>query len=207
MKTIGVILARGGSKRLPKKNIMQMCGCPLIYYTIAAAKKSDITDVVVSSDDDEILRTAEKYDTECIKRPSELAQDETPSFLALKHAVESIEHKKKIKYEKVVLLQPTSPLRSADMINQCLFINSDAVATLERTDVNEFKLNGAVFVIKREIMDMIKNPQKYLIDDLIYLKNKNNILICTLVTRNMIDIDNLEDFHNVEKEMTQQLKK
>ncbi len=111
---LGVILARGGSKGLPRKNIRKLAGKPLIAWTIEAGKESENLDrLILSSDDEEIMAVAKKYGCEVpFQRPSELARDETPSMNALLHAIEQLET-----HDYVVLLQPTSPLRTAEHID------------------------------------------------------------------------------------------
>lgn len=113
-RILGLIPARGGSKGVPRKNIRMLAGKPLIAWTIEAALASDALDrVVVSSEDREILDTARKWgaDTPFV-RPAELAQDATPGAAPVLHALETLPER----YDFVVLLQPTSPLRdSADI--------------------------------------------------------------------------------------------
>ncbi len=192
MKTLGIILARGGSKRLPGKNKKYLCGKPLIMYTINAAKKSELTDIVVSSDDKGILNICKEIEgITTIKRPLRLALDDTPSFTALKHAVLRMESESN-KYDKVVLLQPTSPFRTATMINNCIHSNTDATITAHRTSVDKLQLNGAVFVLKRHVIDMIRKPKGFLIDDLLSIP----IITSIIITEPMIDIDTQEDFND-----------
>ena len=104
---LAIIPARGGSKRLPRKNILNLGGKPLIAYSIEAGLDSSYIDkVVVTSDDDEILTISKKYGAVTINRPDELASDTSTTFDAIKHTVDNCE-----KYDYIVLLQPTSPLR------------------------------------------------------------------------------------------------
>jgi len=113
---LAIIPARGGSKRLPKKNILDLKGKPLIAYSIEAGLQSKYIDkVIVSSDDDEILDTSKAFGAEIIKRPDVLASDTATSFDAIKHTIENTE-----KYDYIVLLQPTSPLRSALQIDEAI---------------------------------------------------------------------------------------
>ena len=113
---LAILPARGGSKRLPKKNILDLKGKPLIAYSIEAGLQSKYIDkVIVSSDDDEILDTSKAFGAEIIKRPDALASDTATSFDAIKHTIENIE-----KYDYIVLLQPTSPLRSALQIDEAI---------------------------------------------------------------------------------------
>jgi CMP-N-acetylneuraminic acid synthetase len=108
-KFLGIIPARGGSKRLPKKNIKELCGRPLVEWSIEAAKQSKYVDsIVVSSDNKNILSIAEKQNVDTIIRPDFLADDKSTAINVLLHTLEQI----KDTYDYVVLLQPTSPLRS-----------------------------------------------------------------------------------------------
>lgn len=128
---LGVILARGGSKGLPRKNIRDLGGKPLVAWTIEAGHRSKHLDrLILSSDDDEIISAAESYDCEVpFRRPDELARDETPSVDALVHALDQLPP-----YDYVALLQPTSPFREAkdidETITRCHQSGAPACATL-----------------------------------------------------------------------------
>lgn len=127
MKIVAIIPARGGSKGIPKKNIKLLDGKPLISYTIEHAKKSKyINKVVVSTEDGEIAEISKKYGAEVIKRPEELAKDESPTIDAIFHVLEVLKSEK-YSPDIVILLQPTSPLRTAEDIDNAmeLFSNSD----------------------------------------------------------------------------------
>jgi len=114
---LAVIPARGGSKRLPRKNVLDLAGKPLIGWSIEAAKESKYIDsVVVSSEDDEILSVAKSYAVESINRPEELASDTATTMDALVHVIENI----KERYDYIVLLQPTSPLRDTNDIDKAI---------------------------------------------------------------------------------------
>ena len=107
-RAICVILARGGSKGLPDKNILNFCGLPLITHTIIAAEDSGVfSEVIVSSDDARILQIAKDSAVTALTRPAELASDTASSIDALRHVLEGRE------CDSVCLLQPTSPLRNA----------------------------------------------------------------------------------------------
>ncbi|AQS93263.1 acylneuraminate cytidylyltransferase [Polaribacter sp. BM10] len=116
MKVLAIIPARGGSKGIPMKNIINFKGKPLIQWTIDAALQSNyITDTLVSSDSDEILEVAKKNkDVLLLKRPNYLAEDSTRTEPVLKHAINSLQNKK---YDYIILLQPTSPLRDSKDID------------------------------------------------------------------------------------------
>ena len=113
-RVLGLIPARGGSKRLPRKNVLPLAGKPLIAWTIEAALASTYLDrVVLSSDDDEIMEVAHEYGCEVpFRRPASLAADDTPGIDPVLHAVEQLPG-----FDHVVLLQPTSPLRTTGDID------------------------------------------------------------------------------------------
>ena len=113
---LAIIPARGGSKRLPRKNVLSLNGKPLISWSIEAGLKSKYIDkVIVTSDDDEILDIAKEFGSDIIKRPNELASDIATTFMAISHTIENVE-----KYDYVVLLQPTSPLRTVENIDESI---------------------------------------------------------------------------------------
>lgn len=116
-KILAIIPARGGSKGVPRKNIRDLAGKPLIAWTIDEAKKSRYIDrLILSSEDDEIIEVAKEYGCEVpFKRPLELAQDDTPGIDPVLHAIEQCPG-----YDYVVLLQPTSPLRTVEDIDGCI---------------------------------------------------------------------------------------
>lgn len=107
MGALAIIPARGGSKGIPRKNVLPFCGKPLIAWTIEAAlQASTIERVVVSTDDEEIAAVSRAYGAEVIRRPSELSGDNVPSELALLHALERLG----VSQGRMAFLQCTSPL-------------------------------------------------------------------------------------------------
>lgn len=116
-KFLAIIPARGGSKGLPGKNKKDLCGKPLIAWTIEAAQKSKyITDIIVSSDDHEILDIAKKYEKVIpLLRPDHLATDTASSMDVLLHIIEQFSA-----YDYIVWLQPTSPLRTNIHIDEAI---------------------------------------------------------------------------------------
>ena len=122
MNIICTILARGGSKGLPDKNTKILCGKPLISHTISQAIGSNLFHTVaVSSDSEEILNIANSENIKClINRPAELASDTAPKLPAIKHCVQQAEIMVGVKFDAVVDLDPTSPLRSIEDIKNCL---------------------------------------------------------------------------------------
>jgi len=168
---LGVIPARGGSKGIPRKNIKTIAGQPLIAWTIAAAQAAQLLDrVVISTEDEEIARIAQQYKIEVLSRPAELASDDASTLSVLQHAVQ------KISCDTVVLLQVTSPIRSAGLIDDCIREFQDAqydsLATgwmchyteygtndLRRQDIPGFFYDdGNIYVIRA---DLIKEGDRY----------------------------------------------
>jgi CMP-N,N'-diacetyllegionaminic acid synthase len=126
MPTVAVILARGGSKGIPYKNIMPFCGKPLIAWSILQARGSErIDEVWVSSDSAEILAVAKDRGAVPLVRPDELATDTAEAEGGLLHIVDSWQARNGVPPERVVFLQATSPLRQVDDIDK-------AIAAFER---------------------------------------------------------------------------
>lgn len=122
METLAIIPARGGSKSIPKKNIVNLGGKPLIYYAIEAIKKSEIiTKIIVSTDDEEIASVARQYGAEVpFMRPKELAEDSTPGRFVIDHAVRWVLKNTNLKPEYILTVQPTSPFIKPEQIRQLL---------------------------------------------------------------------------------------
>jgi len=114
MKTVSLILARGGSKEVPQKNIQLLSGEPLISYTINAAKWSGVDEVWVSTDSSIIKGLSIQLGAKVIDRPSEFAKDDSPSEEALLHFAENVD------FDRLVFIQPTSPLITPQHIDNGL---------------------------------------------------------------------------------------
>ena len=208
-KYLAIILARGGSKRLPRKNLRNFNGKPLIAHTILSALKCKYLDeVIVSSDNKEILDASKRYGAKIIKRPKYLANDKAKSFDALKHAIENT-----LIFDYVVLLQPTSPLRNEkhiyDAINLLEIKNANAIISVCKTEHNPlgcnilpknfsmqnflnkrspgfknyYRLNGAIYICK--ISQFLKEKSLFL---------KNNIYAFEMSQEKSIDIDTKLEF-------------
>lgn len=121
-RALGVIPARGGSKSIPRKNLVELCGRPLIVYTFEATQGSCLLDrVILSTDDEEIAMLGREYGIEVpFLRPADLARDDTPTLPAIQHAVRYLEETEDYQPSYVVILQPTSPLRQAHDIDEAL---------------------------------------------------------------------------------------
>ena len=168
---LGVTPARGQSKAIPRKNIKEIAGKPLIAWTIEAAKKSRLLDrYVVSTDDEEIALVCQDYGAEVLWRPPELATDEASTLAVLEHVVEQTPCK------VVVVLQCTSPIRNKGLIDKCIeeFLanDHDSLATgfickyeeygkgiLRRQDIEGFFCSdGNIYVIRA---DLIRQGDRY----------------------------------------------
>lgn len=147
MKNIAIIPARGGSKRLPGKNILPLDGIPLIAHSILFAKKHPeiISAIYVSTDDPQIKEIAIQYGAEVIDRPEALAGDFEPTVSSLQHVLQStgvVDH--------VILLQPTNPLRPENLLGEAfaayLKNNSDSLFTVTRSHQKLGKISSQKFI-------------------------------------------------------------
>ncbi len=122
-KILAIIPARGGSKGLLGKNIRPLLGKPLIAWTIEQALASKYLDrVIVSTDDKEIADISKKYGAEVpFLRPEELARDDSPTIGTILHALNWFEEKGQ-RFDYLALLEPTSPLREKEDIDQCIYL-------------------------------------------------------------------------------------
>ena len=211
---LAIIPARGGSKRLPRKNVLDLNGKPLIAYSIEAGLDSSYIDkVVVTSDDDEILTISKKYGAVTINRPNELASDTATTFDAIKHAVDNYE-----KYDYIVLLQPTSPLRDGDHIDKAIELleskNADAIVSVCKMDHSPLwsntldeSLSMAGFLKDEALNKRSQDLEKYYrLNGAIYICKteklleeksfflKENIYAYVMDRENSIDIDEEIDF-------------
>ena len=139
---VAVILARGGSKRIKRKNIKIFNGKPIMGWVIEMVKKSELFDkIIVSTDDNEIASFAEKNRVEVpFKRPSNISEDVDTEYV-LQHAVEFLEEKEKYEVDAVVLLQPTSPFRKSDTIRKSVELYKNNADADSVTTVNDIEGN------------------------------------------------------------------
>lgn len=218
-RVLAIIPARGGSKGIPKKNIIDLAGKPLIAWTIEASYCSKyITKTIVSSDSDEILEVAKNHNSNILKRPDELATDISSSEIVVKHAIENMEEK----FDYIVLLQPTSPLRDTTDID-CAFENlfcSNATALISVCEYdnkilkafkeNEFGYIEGISNNKYPFMRRQDLPKTYISNGAIYIIKvdeflKNNSFLTdktisfVMSETKSFDIDTEEDLRKVEK--------
>jgi len=197
---LGVIPARGGSKGIIGKNIKMIAGQPLIGWTINASKKSKLLDdVIVSTDSIDIANVAELYGVKVLPRPVELAQDTSLIIDTLKHIVEVID------CNNVVMLQPTSPVRSDNLIDMCIREHKirgvDTVVTgfdcyykeyceefvQRRQDIKPFFYDdGNVYVFTRKMIEEGK------------IKSSDNIKVYTTLFERF-EVDDMETWKIVDK--------
>ena len=127
-RILGIIPARGGSKGIPRKNLVELHGQPLLAYTVRAAQSSRrLGRLILSTEDPEIIEVGRRLGVDVpFVRPAELAGDTVGSVAVVRHALDEVERQESARYDAVVLLEPTSPLRTADDIDE-------AIARLEAT--------------------------------------------------------------------------
>lgn len=149
MKTIAIIPARGGSKRIPDKNIQIFGTLPLLAHSILYAQQNStiIDEVYVSTDNEEIKKTALQFGAKVIDRPAAISGDLEPTVSALRHVLESIESND---IENVILLQATNPLRPKNLIVETFEIyqkgNFDSLFTVTRNHQKFGKIEDNKFI-------------------------------------------------------------
>lgn len=172
---LGVISARGGSKGIPKKNIQLLVGKPLITWTIKSAQQSIYLDrFIVSTDDKKIAKISKLFGAEVLMRPPELATDTSPIIDTLQHI------QKKIDFDLLVLLQPTSPIRNKGRIDEVITYHINnfcchstatgrmcscfpyGTNTSRRQDREYFYDDGSIYVVHKNLIE-----QGLLFDDVV----------------------------------------
>lgn len=214
-KVLALIPARGGSKGVPGKNIRLLGDKPLLAWTIEAAKKSRYIDkMILSSDDDLIIEVGRQWGCEVpFRRPKELAGDSTPTMDAVFHALEQVPS-----YDKLVLLQATSPLRSVEDIDLslekslqspfCVSVveNSESPFWSYFTDENmrmKPVISSSTFTRRQDI------PKTYIANGAIYIADiealkrektffTKETLAYIMPSERSVDIDTLDDFEFLE---------
>lgn len=213
-KIMGLIPARGGSKGIPHKNIIDLCGKPLISYSITAALESKYIDcVMVSTDDEEIAAVAKRWGAEVpFLRPAELASDTARTVDAVVHAVRTL-HAEGMQFDTVVLLQPTQPLRTAGDIDAAIETymraGCEALASVSPVDDHPLLIRS---VQEERLMPLLNAsstcrrqdmPDYYRVNGCIYINEAERIDLNTSFNDNRlpyvmekshsVDIDELND--------------
>lgn len=208
MKTIAIIPARGGSKRLPNKNILSLGGIPLIAHSILYAQKNSfiIEDIYVSTDNEAIKEIALKYGAKVIDRPEKLSGDKEPTVTALKHVLETLD----FELENVVLLQPTNPFREEKLLAEAFEIyqsgNYDCLFTVTQNNHKLGKIKGNQFIpFNYELGQRSQDLEPlYFENGLLYITKASLVLENRIITETAyplevnsvfanVDIDTLED--------------
>jgi CMP-N,N'-diacetyllegionaminic acid synthase len=218
---VAIIVARGGSKRLPGKNIRPLAGKPLIAYTIEAAKAARrLSKMIVSTDDPKIAEVAIDFGAEVpFLRPSELAQDQSPSLDVLRHAAEWLESQGQ-RIDAVVLLQPTSPMRNSRHIDEAidLFVATGvdtvtAVSTAEdhpfwcwkvvETEIQPF-FSRSHMSMRRELLPpaVVENGSIYIVRHGVLAAGSlygERVAGYLMSRADAVDIDTIDDFEQAER--------
>tara|TARA_B100000686_G_scaffold307168_1_gene347199 strand:+ start:36 stop:755 length:720 start_codon:yes stop_codon:yes gene_type:complete len=192
MKILAIIPARGGSKSVPKKNIRNLNGKPLIAYTIEAAKRIEekFHKIIVSTDDEEIAEVAKHYGAEVpFIRPRNLAEDKTPTYPVLQHAVNFVEKDDGINIDLIMLLQPTAPFRTTEDMLNCLNLsqtsNTDSVISVVQVfsyhpilmkKIENNRLTHFSIEEKEGTPRQLYEPPAYMRNGAIYITKRNNLI-------------------------------
>lgn len=207
---LAVIPARGGSKGIPRKNVRFLCGKPLIAYTIQNALGCEvITDVVVTTDDEEIVNVSRHYGSEVVERSANLAGDDIPLDPVIYDAVLKMEKLKDITYDYVVTLQPTSPLMTTETLQSALgnMISSGVdslISVVNRPHLSWKKDGGTVAPAYEKRLNRQYLPPQYfetgafLISKREYVTEDSrlgrNVSVYEVPERESVDIDAVEDW-------------
>jgi CMP-N,N'-diacetyllegionaminic acid synthase len=213
---LAVIPARSGSKRLPKKNIKMLLGKPLLAYTIDSVKNSRNVDrLIVSTEDNEIADISHAYHAEVLMRPLELAQDESSTEDVVINVLEQLQNTEHYTPDIIILLQPTSPLRTTEDIDHAMntFLTSSgdsliSVTEFDHTPYWAFRIEKGVLrpeFTKEKLKRSQELPKLYrpngsifIIRTPTFLKNRsfytNHIIPYVMPRERSIDIDDEFDF-------------
>ena len=221
-KIIAIIPARGGSKSIPRKNVLLFKGKPLIAWPIELAKSIPVIDrVIVTTDDDEIIEVANKYGAEVLfKRPIELAKDDTPTLPVLQHCVNWLEENEGNRADIVIFLYPTSPLLKKERVEEALILfkktNCNSVISVVKDwgrfwkideKGNKYKILYPLDRINRQYYEPLyrENGAIYFMRYNVLMKmNKvvdpNSVSFVVMDKDENVDIDNFNDLLKANKE-------
>lgn len=190
MKVLAITLARGGSKGIPRKNLIDLGGKPLIQYTIDLAKNCSFIDrYIISTDDSEIMEFCLSKGVDApFVRPSYLASDEATSVDALIHAVNFCEEQDKIEYDYIIELMATNPFKNKDDVENCFIKlkdnNADSVIGMTKLEehhparikkiVNDKIVDFCVPELSSRRQDL--RPYAYIRNGSIYALNRNKLI-------------------------------
>ncbi|MEQ6123912.1 acylneuraminate cytidylyltransferase family protein [Pseudotenacibaculum sp. MALMAid0570] len=225
MKVVAIIPARSGSKGIPNKNLTKVGGKPLIAWSVEAAENSNGVDrIIVTSDGKDILEFSDQYKSvEILKRPESLAQDNTPTAPVIEHALDQFDISGD-EYKYLILLQPTSPLRTAEDIDKALKLlnetNANSLISVVKPDhhpLKSFKKNKEGFLegivnndfpfMPRQELPVAYQPNGaiYVIEIKEFLKRKTFFTERTIEyimpTSKSFDVDSYEDIAKIESQL------
>lgn len=188
MNILGIIPARGGSKSLKDKNILDLNGKPIIGYTIEDALKSRLLDrVVVSTESTKITNVVKGlYDIEVIKRPRKYAKDDSPVEEALLHAVEYLQEEEGYKTDIAVWMQPNVPIRREGVVDEAIekLVNSDADSCATCYQIDQIPEAMKIINKKGRLIPLCKDvkgirrqefPERYLLDGSVVVLRARNL--------------------------------
>ncbi len=177
MSTLGIIPARGGSKGVKDKNIIDIAGRPLIAYTIEAAFKSKLIDKVVISTDSQRIAdvVCSQFDVEVIMRPAEYAKDDSPIEESFMHAVEYLRDKQNFNTEVLVWMQPNVPIRPSGIVDRVITglrdNDADSCVTCYAVDqipevMKAIDSDGCLVPLSKDVGGIRRQefPERYLLD-------------------------------------------
>lgn len=222
---LGITLARGGSKSVPHKNIREIAGTPLIAYTITEALKSKyLTDYIVSTDDTKIAEVSKQYGAEIpFLRPAEYATDTASSASALQHAVDEMEKLRGYKYDYVIELMATNPLKTVEDVDNCIELlvssESDSVIAMHKLEdhhparikmIDDGYIRDFCVPEPNEARRQDLKPEAYIRSGSIYALTRQHLMVdgkrygsakskaYILPYERVANIDNLDDFYLAE---------
>lgn len=230
MKVLGVITARGGSKGIPGKNLKVLAGKPLLAYTVDTARRSGALDRVILSTEDEAIAAAGR-DLGCdvpFIRPLDLAHDDTPHLPVIQHATRWMQERINYRPDAVMILQPTSPLRTGDDITAAVELlersGADSVLSVNEVPVHAHPMrtlrldaagNAVLFVSGEPVRKRINRrqdlPQAWVMNGAIYACRTrvlfaaepslygNRVVAYRMPAERSISIDDLEDWAAAER--------
>jgi CMP-N,N'-diacetyllegionaminic acid synthase len=227
MRVLGIIPARGGSKGVPRKNLKKLNGLPLIKYTLDAALNSNLSELVVSTEDEEIANFAKLCGCKVpFFRPLDLASDTASSIDVAIHALNAMEEITHSNFDAIMLLQPTTPFRSNQDINDALSLISHdekASSVISVVDVKahhparmKYIENGVLidpdFCEKYENQNRQELQPMYIRNGAVYLTKRETILSSSfkglkslaliMPEERSVNIDTLSDFELAEWTLT-----
>jgi CMP-N,N'-diacetyllegionaminic acid synthase len=230
LKVLGIITARGGSKGIPGKNLKPLGGKPLLAYTVETARRSGALDRVILSTEDEAIAAAGR-DLGCdvpFIRPLDLAHDDTPHLPVIQHATRWMQERVNYRPDAVMILQPTSPLRTGDDITAAVELlersGADSVLSVNEVPVHAHPMrtlrldeagNAVLFVSGEPVRERINRrqdlPQAWVMNGAIYACRTrvlfaaepslygNRVVAYRMPTARSISIDDLEDWAAAER--------